>query len=57
MFGRRLLNNKQHRINNETKSYNNNKNKFFDEEIKFNEEKEINFPLENKNENKEDNKY
>ena len=57
MFGRRLLNNKQHRVNNETKSSINNKNKFFDEEIKFNEEKEIDFPLkiENKNKNKEDN--
>ena len=57
MFGRRLLNNKQHRANNETKTSINNKNKFFDEEIKFNEEKEIDFPLkiENKNKNKEDN--
>ena len=57
MFGRRLLNNKQHRTNNETKSYNNNinnKKKFFDEEIKFNEEKEIDFPSINENKIKED---
>ena len=60
MFGRRLLNNKQHRINNEAKSFNNNihnKNKFFDEEIKFNEEKEIDFPSENENKNKNKEDY
>ena len=57
MFGRRLLNNKQHRTNNEIKPYNNNinnKKKFFDEEIKFNEEKEIDFPIVNENHIKED---
>ena len=57
MFGRRLLNNKQHRTNNEIKLYNNNinnKKKFFDEEIKFNEEKEIDFPIVNENHIKED---
>ena len=57
MFGRRLLNNKQHRTNNEIKPYNNNMNnkkKIFDEEIKFNEEKEIDFPIVNENQIKED---
>ena len=60
MFGRRLLNNKQHRINNESKSYNNNYNlnknqRFLNEEIKFNEEKEEDIPFINDMKNKEDN--
>ena len=60
MFGRRLLNNKQHRINNESKSYNNNYNlnknqRFLNEEIKFNEEKEVDIPFINDIKNKEDN--
>ena len=57
MFGRRLLNNKQHRTNDEIKPYNNNinnKKKFFDEEIKFNEEKEIDSSIVNENQIKED---
>ena len=56
MFGRRLLNNKQHRSANEAKTFINNynftnKNKNFNEEIKFNEEKESEIPIiyENKN--------
>ena len=54
MFGRRLLNNKQHRINNETKSYINNNNynfnnniRKFSDEIKFNEEKDTDLVLNN----------
>ena len=52
MFGRRLLNNKQHRSTNEAKNYNfTNKNKNFNEEIKFNEEKESEIPIINENKN------
>ena len=54
MFGRRLLNNKQHRINNEPKSYINNNNynfnndiRKFSDEIKFNEEKDTDLVLNN----------
>ena len=54
MFGRRLLNNKQHRSANEAKTFINNynftnKNKNFNEEIKFNEEKESEIPIINEN--------
>ena len=54
MFGRRLLNNKQHRSANEEKTFINNynftnKNKNFNEEIKFNEEKESEIPIINEN--------
>ena len=56
MFGRRLLNNKQHRSTNEAKTFINNynftnKNKNFNEEIKFNEEKESEIPIINENKN------
>ena len=56
MFGRRLLNNKQHRSANEAKTFINNynftnKNKNFNEEIKFNEEKESEIPIINENKN------
>ena len=56
MFGRRLLNNKQNRSANEAKTFINNynftnKNKNFNEEIKFNEEKESEIPLINENKN------
>ena len=56
MFGRRLLNNKQHRSINEAKTFINNynftnKNKNFNEEIKFNEEKESEIPIINENKN------
>ena len=56
MFGRRLLNNKQHRSANEEKTFINNynftnKNKNFNEEIKFNEEKESEIPIINENKN------
>lgn len=56
MFGRRLLNNKQHRSTNEAKTFINNynftnKNKNFNEEIKFNEEKESEIPIISENKN------
>ena len=56
MFGRRLLNNKHHRSANEAKTFINNynftnKNKNFNEEIKFNEEKESEIPIINENKN------
>ena len=57
MFGRRLLNNKHQRINNDSKPFNNktnNKSKIFDEEIKFNEEKEEDLPFVKENNNKND---
>ena len=55
MFGRRLLNNKQHRINKEPKSFINNNNNYnfnnnirkFSDEIKFNEEKDTDLVLNN----------
>ena len=54
MFGRRLLNNKQHRINIESKTIINNdnnnfrkKNRVLDDDIKFNEEKEEGLDLMN----------
>ena len=57
MFGRRLLNNKHHRINNDSKPFinkTNYKSKIFDEEIKFNEEKEEDLPFVKENDNKDD---
>ena len=57
MFGRRLLNNKHQRINNDSKQFinkTNNKSKIFDEEIKFNEEKEEDLPFVKENNNKND---
>ena len=59
MFGRRLLNNKQHRINTEQKSIINNnsflnkKKKDLNDEIKFNAEKELDSDLINDNKIKE----
>ena len=59
MFGRRLLNNKQHRINTEQKSIINNnsflnkKKKDLNDEIKFNAEKELDSDLINNNKIKE----
>ena len=59
MFGRRLLNNKQHRINTESKSIINNnsflnkKKKDLNDEIKFNAEKELDSDLINDNKIKE----
>ena len=56
MFGKRFLNNKQHRVNSESKTNNNNnflnKNRNLNEEIKFNEENEtdLNPRIENKTE-------
>ena len=63
MFGRRLLNNKQHRINTEQKSIINNnsflnkKKKDLNDEIKFNAEKELDSDLINDNKIKEYNNY
>ena len=63
MFGRRLLNNKQHRINTEQKSIINNnsflnkKKKDLNDEIKFNAEKELDLDLINDNKIKEYNNY
>ena len=53
MFGRRLLNNKQHRTNNNN-SFNNDKKRNTNEEIQFNEEKETNLDLTNDFNNKQD---
>ena len=52
MFGRRLLNNKQHRSNNN--SFYNDKKRNTNEEILFNEEKETNLDLKDDFKNKQD---
>ena len=53
MFGRRLLNNKQHRTNNNN-SFQNDKKRNTNEEILFNEEKETNLELNNDFNNRQD---